>query len=786
MQHRRSLFGVLAAGFAAAAAATVTLVAGTAHAEDRSWNYLTTGNGHGFQVYDAQTNRITQFLEHPYRYLKPAADPRSDGIGRRDLAFDVFMGIKAGGGSGWLPTGQNAPPEYVDQSHIIRAPSTLGGVKAESFYFSPFGLERNAMVGVLHAPGAEAGYVLLNFHMGNGRVDPDATGETTRVIGNREAIVETGAGPGAMIYVPIGGADFVDCTGPFDKGKAGQDLGTQGACGPGNDIAVGLQKKLGGDGWMGFVASFVDDAAQADAAAAAIKTWINARTADVVLEDAKKEFEAWRKPAPDGALCSEDEKKTWRQGETVLRMGQVREPNIPGRKNNGMVLASLPPGEWHSGWVRDAVYALVAFARMGHHAEAKMGLDFFLNAEPVGVRQDYRGQGNWLKGNYRISITRYFGSGEEEGDYSGQQTPNIEIDGWGLVLWAARQYVDASGDVAWLSSPTRDGTVYEALKNGVADALASNLEPNGVVAADSSIWETHDANRRHFAYTTLSAARGFCDMAQISSKAGKAGDVAGYQATAKKVREAFLSTFVDRQGGFGGSLEELSAGGYVDAAVAEAFTWNILQDWKGTNANATVDLLNRLRVGSGGYKRNDDGLSSYDNHEWILVDLRIANVLRRTGRTAEADGVVAHIVKKAAANFYLLPELFDAVSAQVGAYTGSIPMVGYGGGAFVMTILDRFGAIEPNDCADGKGVTLPKVDCSSVSTNPGNTGGPDGPGATGGPNDPGATPDASQIPFVNACLCSLTTTRPLPPYCLALFLAIPALLLVRRLVRRRR
>ena len=50
------------------------------------------------------------------------------------------------------------------------------------------------------------------------------------------------------------------------------------------------------------------------------------------------------------------ERRLWRQSEAVLRMGQVREAYTATRKNNGMVLASLPPGEWHSGWVRDAMY----------------------------------------------------------------------------------------------------------------------------------------------------------------------------------------------------------------------------------------------------------------------------------------------------------------------------------------------------------------------------------------------------------------------------------------------
>src|SRR4051794_14681635 len=52
----------------------------------RTWKFLTTGNGHGFQVFDSNTHKISTFLDHPYRYVRPSADPKSDGVGRRDLA----------------------------------------------------------------------------------------------------------------------------------------------------------------------------------------------------------------------------------------------------------------------------------------------------------------------------------------------------------------------------------------------------------------------------------------------------------------------------------------------------------------------------------------------------------------------------------------------------------------------------------------------------------------------------------------------------------------------------
>ena len=469
-------------------------------------------------------------------------------------------------------------PEYVDQSNIIRAPATVGGVKAESFYFSPFGLERNVMVGLLHAPGATDGYALLNFHLGAGgsETEPDANGVSVRAaVGVPKAVVERGPnGRGAMIYVPIGGADHNGCSGVFDKGKAGADFADD-CTSSGNDIAVGLQKKLGADGWMGF--------------AAAINTWIAARTPDKVLADAKKEFEAWRKPVPEGAaLCSENEKKLWRMGETTLRMGQVREPNIPGvRKNNGMMLASIPIGQWHTGWVRDGIYAIVGLVRTGHFAEAKMGLDFFMEAfdmNPPGMKNGkYK---SYVRNKpYRISVTRHYGNGEEESD-TNNEVPNVETGGWGLTLWAARLYVEISGDVAWLDKQTFDGKVYEVLTKGVAEPIEGQLEANGIMAADSSIWETHEANKRHFAYTTLTAARGLCDMAGIAKKGNRGGDIAKYQALSKRVSDGFLASFVDPQGALSGSLEGLSSGKYTDGAVAEAFTWNILKDWKGDTAKA--------------------------------------------------------------------------------------------------------------------------------------------------------------------------------------------------------
>lgn len=55
-------------------------VAWPAFSVERTWYHMTTGNGHGFQIFDRKANKITQFLEHPYRYVAPVDSQRNAGI----------------------------------------------------------------------------------------------------------------------------------------------------------------------------------------------------------------------------------------------------------------------------------------------------------------------------------------------------------------------------------------------------------------------------------------------------------------------------------------------------------------------------------------------------------------------------------------------------------------------------------------------------------------------------------------------------------------------------------
>jgi hypothetical protein len=674
-----------------------------------SFRYLVTGNGFGFQVFDASANAIKHYLERPYRFIKAnPQNPNGEGIVRRNLAFDTYFGLKVGSQAGWL--GGRAPSEigYVAETNMIRSSVAFGGVTTETFYVSPFGYAGNAMVMLFKVTntGGSAqpvtAYAIHNFKLGSAPNpdEPGANGESITWDGTSAR--ETGPGGGAIVYAPIGGADVSSCADTvYQTIAAGAGITEQASC-SGTDKKNAFAKDLGSiapgaSKWWG-VAILFDADGNASGAQTAWSTFLNARTADTLYTDVLAEFEAWRKPAVGG--LSDTETRIWRQSESILRMAQILEPysESPRRKNHGMVLASLPPGGWHTGWVRDGMYALVAMARSGHHDMARKGLDFYLDAD-AGKYPEFVNNA----AGYRISTVRYFGDGEEEADYSGAPTRNIETDGWGLFLWGARTYVDASGDVAWLSQPTRKGdTVYDAMREGVAEAMVANLETAGMAAADSSIWEVHHGNRQHWLYTTSAFARGFCDMATIARRAGRMDDVERYRGFAEKATKSIRTLFIDSSKVLAGSLERLTQGSnYRDGASVETITWSLIAP-NDPIAKATLNAFSYLQTPAGGFKRLEGSQDQYDTDEWILIDLRASSAYRRAEQTEKADQLLGWVTSQASVNYNLLPELYNTrtSSGQIGAYSGSIPMVGYGAGTYQMTLLDRALAFEHSDCGE--------------------------------------------------------------------------------------
>jgi len=705
-----------------AAALPVPAFCAVAAPEPRSYHTLTTGNGHGFQLYDETSGRLFAFMDHPYRYLRAPKDLSTDGPESRNLLEDFALGMAKDGSTDWFSTAEPGAAGYAEETNIIKTALRSGGNRADIYYFSPFGLERNAMIALAQMPAGAAGAARFKFNLGASapndlmrlafKVSP-VPGQRLQKLG--EAWVQTGNGGGALIYLPLADNAALKCavSGSSAPGPAEAFSGETVCAG---DEVSGEFALAAKEGWFGLLIAYVDEPAEVPAALDSLRGWLAGRGQQAILKDSLAEWAAWRKP-PQVRFRSEEEAKVWRQNEAVLRMAQVREPNIRRegvlRVNNGMILASLMPGCWATGWVRDGSYATAALARMGHWKEAKASLDFFLNAEPVGKFKSYASFSD-----YRISLTRYYGSGEEEADHSGWPQPNIEFDDWGLFLWAAGQYVAASGDTAWLSEParkgtvyvqgengyrtvgvsdgTRKGTVYEALRDGVARPLEENLEPYPlprILQRDSSIWEVH-GNARHYAFSNINAIRGLLDFAALAKKAGKAADAKKYGRLAKEIRAGFESSFA-AEGGLLGALERSKATD-TDGAVIEALGMGVLSAPKGRLAMSTLAKMEKLRTAAGGYKRNG-GDDPYDFNEWVFMDLRAASALYRVEQPKKADYFVESVTRRAAANFGLIAELYNVVAKDgpIGAYTGSIPMAGYGSGVYIMALLDRDGLVNP-------------------------------------------------------------------------------------------
>ena len=605
----------------------------------RSLQQLATGNGYGLAVYDASSARVTTFTDHPYAQRTPSETTR-------DLAYDAYFGVRASGAGAWLGELPVRDVQYENQSHVVHATQDFGPLRAETYTFAPWGLEAPAIALVLHVTNTSqltltdaAAYALLNFHLGSGAPEPASGGEQITWDASANAFVESGPSGLRLAYVPIDATTHHGASpnNPYFIGRAGGSLIDTNDSGTTDDAVAGFQWTIDslapdGDRWVGVIVTL--------APAAQARTFIASRDAQHVLSDELAAWEAWRVPPPPGLSAAET--RVWRQSESVLRIGQVREA-APAR---GQILAALPPGIWWISWVRDMSYATVALARSGHRDEANAAIDFFAHA-PVGMYRQEVGQ------DYHVSVVRYYGDGTEWSD-TDSNGPNIEFDGFGLSTWAAhavdRNDLDAN-----------------------ATTLAALIDSTGLIAPDSSIWEVHwNGQQKRYAYTSITGALGMC--------------LTGDTTHARSVRDAMVRQLILPTGGLAANLEELMRGQPArDAAVVEAINFGLI-DPNGGLARDTFREFERLRTPvNRGFFRNDDG-GGYDSQEWVFIDLRIADAYRRAGRIAEADELLAWVTAQAEANFDLHAELYHRDNAD---YAGAIPMVGFGAGAYMLTLLDR-------------------------------------------------------------------------------------------------
>jgi len=614
-----------------------------------------TGNGFGFAVVTPETASVTSFYPHPYSFVRPEANnPLSEGVPTANFITRlVLSGAPIHDGAG----------AYEEDSQVVHIRSERG----EGFVFMPFGMDRPVLVAIWEAGSGTPAPTGFSVEW----KQPVKSAQAGFAFGHEIRLLTFDGIEQSLLLIPL---DRVHTRSAGDR----QPLAECSA-------------------WALIALENENESARA---ARDFEFWRAGLAPRTLVQREIAQVESWR-AKPSVHFRTDNERHLWRQSEIMLRMAQCREanhpdrPGLPGRHGNGVIVAALPDGQWFTPWVRDMAYATMAFIRMGHRDEARAALLAYFNAQPTGKMKELV-----AGADYQISVVRYFGDGSEEPFFTMEGSTNIEYDDWGEALWVLGEYTRQFNDTALLTTPTYRGPLYESARDYVARPLLKNLEAYEqglIVAADTSIWEERQKDKKHFAFSSAMAIVGLKDFAEV---AGRAGDSATQKEILRQVallQDGFDAAFI-RDGTLHGTLEE-GIKNDIDGALLPVINFGLVADPK--VVSSTVDRMELLRVASGGYRRvrgtyTDPAIFEYwyEKQEFLFVDLSLAELYRRMGRTREADSMLRRIVDKAAADHNIIPEMYVAEDCKLfhgalGDPTGAIPMAGYGAGAYILHLLER-------------------------------------------------------------------------------------------------
>jgi hypothetical protein len=549
-------------------------------------SHLVTGNGFGFAVVAPESGAATKFYPHPHSYVRPdSANPPSEGI-------ETVNFIKT---LSWGAPGRASTAQYVEDSHIIRMQRADGS----GYFFMPFGFDRPALIVTSEAAAA------WRLEWAWKPISSKGVGAAGAQLLRFEGIDEP------LLLIPLGAA---------------------------RKRAAPADQPLAASRAWALIA--LENESEAESAIREFVRWREGLPPEELVRREIAEFERWRaKPAVH--FRNEKERHLWRQSETMLRIAQSREPNRADRHGNGLIVAALPD-VYSTPWVRDMAWATMALMRMGHQPEARAALLAYFNAQPTGkMRSEVNGA------DYQISVVRYFGDGAEEPFFTQEGSTNIEYDDWGEALWVLGEYLRKYEDPALFKAATYRGPLYESARDFIVKPLLANTEKYGgglIVAADTSIWEERQKDKKHFAFSTAMAIVGLREFAVVAERAGD--DAARWQAleNATLLEKGFRAAFI-RDGKLRGTLEP-GVKNDIDGALIPIINFGVVRDPK--VIGDAVDRMRLLKVASGGYRRvrgtyTDPKIFEYwyEQEEFLFVDLALAELDRRLGRTTAADAMLA-------------------------------------------------------------------------------------------------------------------------------------------------
>lgn len=641
----------------------------------RSYGLMPFTNGLAAAVYDSDQGFISGFYPHIYR----RKDEDRETV---NLIERAALGVRLAGQSTWLSDMKPVSQGYISGTGIVEVVHKFAGTVVTGWHFCPqeqnhrllctfvalenrgpepitdasFYLYLALMVG---SGASRTSHGWVEYHPSSGVVLVGGT-ETSHVMFGR-AVRPRGA---KIRFSSASGYELWNRLSRIAELRGGSEVwvgenlhcvyqGCLGTLPPGETL------------WAGVVIGY-DEGLTFERANGLLDGYARDRTARELLQAEKDWWLGWQSPGRRG-FREKDDLNLHQRSCTVLKMGQCREEGRP----FGQILASMPPGHWNIAWVRDGAYSIAGLAAWGLLEEARAGLKFMLDADAGHYRQySINGHEYGIGVPYRISVCRYFGGGREESD---GEPPNIEIDGFGLFLWALAEYWKASHDQEFLSH------YWPTVRDLVVAPLIRSIDVRGIVRPESGPWETHLPGAS-FAYTSICAACGLAGAALLAKQVGEAETGGEYQRLSDAVYHSVEREFMGPGGVLLGKPQYESAF-YLDASVVEAINFGLAAPnakW----VHPTLEAFDRtLRIAPGrGFCRNNEP-GEYNEQEWVFIDLRVAEAMVRVGRLDEAGKLAGWVMRQTRANGGLFAELYRREGA---AYEGAVPMCGFGAGAYLL------------------------------------------------------------------------------------------------------
>ncbi len=394
------------------------------------------------------------------------------------------------------------------------------------------------------------------------------------------------------------------------------------------------------------------------------------------------------------------ERNVVEQSISILKMSQVADNEIfP--YSHGQIMASLRPGLWHIAWVRDGSYAIQAMTKLGMFTEAKKGLEFMLKAHSGHLKHyiytDGKDYGPGV--DYQVSLTRYFGNGEEECDVN-DFGPNIEYDDFGLFMCAFTDYVNCSKD----SSLYKKWNTVMCTK--VADATIHCIDTDSLIKADSGPWEHHLQMPKQYTFTSGVCARGLEQFAELQQHYHLPFEK--YKTAAETLKQGILTHMLCENRYIKGNIndQEKTDPEYYDSGVYEIFANGLMTDKRLFLSHMNeYDPVLRIKGDRPGYIRLNTA-DPYENQEWAFINFRIARAWLLFDEKEEAAKLLDYVTEQAGVNNNTVPEMYsnklqmdkvtdnfksndiwcNCIRDKDDQYIGTIPMVGYGSATYILTL----------------------------------------------------------------------------------------------------